>query len=139
MRRLVNHRVCANCGRAQVYSGNRCPACYRYEADHGIHRPAALNDYLPERQPDGAMTTKNIARKAGISVRQLNTWVHKGLVTPSHAIGFGSGVRWWWSEEDLMLLQSIKERIDWGMRPAGAARTDEPPSRYVNENRSTEP
>jgi len=121
--------VCVNCGRAhRMHRTDLCGACYQYQGAHGVNRPTVFNSFLAERQPDDALTTTEVAVRTGIGLRVLRSWVHRDLVTPSYAVGFGSGVHWWWSPADVVFLASLKARIDWGMTVEGALRRDDPPS-----------
>lgn len=120
---------CQNCLRvlSRLHSSDRCRACYQYRSVHGVERPVVFNGFLAQAQPADALSTTEVMRRTGITFRQINYWVHRGYVCPSHSVAWGSGVRWWWTDEDAALLASVKARLDYGMTLVGAFRTEEAP------------
>lgn len=56
-------------------------------------------------------TTEQAANMAGVTVRQLNYWVQRRIVTPT-VQAEGSGYRHKWTGEDIQRLVDVVRRIE---------------------------
>lgn len=75
---------------------------------------------------DGLRSTAEVAAALDVTTRRLHLLITAGHLTPQIApTGPGSRIRW--SDQDLAEARRIIARIDWGMTPAAAARTIDPP------------
>ena len=70
--------------------------------------------------------SKELCDRAGITHRQLLHWIERGYVTPTRGLG-GCGTRYEWDEYAAVRVVRVARRVEWGMTPEAAARTEDPP------------
>lgn len=69
--------------------------------------------------------SKELCDQAGITHRQLLHWIERGYVTPTRGHG-GYGTRYEWDEFAAARVIMVARRVEWGMTPEAAARTEDP-------------
>lgn len=70
-------------------------------------------------------TTAEVAQATGFSIRQLDYWTQRGLITPSVQESHGPGTRKLYATDDLIQLQFIRQlkRFGWSTQKIGQAIT----------------
>lgn len=77
----------------------------------------------------GGVSTREAADRAGVTYRQLDYWVrtHRVRPTSGYASLRGAGNYVWWTEDDIIDLMAIVDRLAWGMTLDAALRSHDPP------------
>jgi len=63
-------------------------------------------------------STKQAAKRMGVSFRTLNRWLFRGLIRPSLEFAIGGGrTLWRWTEADIAKGRKVKARQKPGPKP----------------------
>jgi DNA-binding transcriptional MerR regulator len=74
-----------------------------------------FGDSIPELGSDVGYKTPTVAYATGLTVRQINTWVSKGICSPSLKDSDGSGDCRLYTFKDIVILKTFKQLRDIGI------------------------
>jgi Fe2+ transport system protein FeoA len=70
---------------------------------------------------NGGYSSKDVCKFTGVTYRMLDHWKTRGFVTPSIALGEGTGNYRYWSFDDLLQIAVMNRLVKLGFNPTAAA------------------